>query len=117
MNYNAFNLLDIREWAYKMSEKYNHVRAFAGFANCVQAPSYLSLKTLSDETRKELHDFYKENTVNYHEFREVLTTLASDYSGDDTYNYWVDYTKLMEDVRGNNIRAIVPQLEKELKYK
>lgn len=117
MNYNAFNLIDIREWAFKMAEKYNHVRAFAGFANCVQAPQYLSLNTLSDETRKELYDFYKENTVNFQEFREVLTTLASNYSGDDMHNYWVDYTKLMEDVRGNNILAIVPQLEKELKYK
>jgi hypothetical protein len=58
MNYNAFNLIDIRSWTIDMSVKYDKVSNRCGFSNCLTHPTYLSLLTLSDETRKELIDAF-----------------------------------------------------------
>jgi MoaA/NifB/PqqE/SkfB family radical SAM enzyme len=116
MNYNIFNLLDIREWGVGMSEKYNKVRNVVGFTNCVQYPMYLALQSLTDETRKSLSNFYKECPGGNH-FDKVISALESAYHGDKIHNEWVNYTELMETVRKNNILDIVPQLAEELKIK
>lgn len=115
MNYNIFNLLDIMHWTEELSEKYNKVRSYPGFSNVIQEPKYLSINTLSDNTRKELYDFYVQH--NQHgNFEVVLTALKSNYIGDRYHNDWIDYTNLMQTVRKNNILSIVPELEKEFHY-
>ena len=116
MNYNAFNLLEIRDWAIEMSKKYSKVTPIPGFNNCVINPNYLSLTTLSDSTRKELIDYYTINSIS-DEFVHVIKLLSNDYAGDDIHKNWVEYTELMEEVRGNNITNIVPQLINELRRK
>lgn len=115
MNYNAFNLVDIRTWVEEIAKKYDKVSPAAGFANCLTHPTYLSLRTLSDSSRKELIEHY--TLFAYGDsFKEVITTLLQQYSGDEIHNFWIDYTTLMQTSRKNNILAIVPQLEKELVY-
>jgi sulfatase maturation enzyme AslB (radical SAM superfamily) len=116
MNYNAFNLLDIRNWVLEVSDKYDKVHNFAGFSNCVQSPNYLSIRTLSDENRAQLSEMYK-NNANANEFEQVIKTLDSKYLGNDIHNLWVDFTNLMEATRQNNILNIVPALTNELTYK
>lgn len=114
MNYNAFNLLDIREWSIELSKKYNNLKPVPGFNNCVVSPIYLSLATLSDNARKELIDFYKANSIE-NEFEYVINLLSNEFLGDDIHTQWTLYTKSLETVRGNNITSIVPQLKKELR--
>jgi radical SAM protein with 4Fe4S-binding SPASM domain len=116
MNYNAFNLIDIRSWVIDMSVKYNKVNNRCGFSNCLTHPTYLSLLTLSDETRKELVEHYTANNSKHGDFNHVITTLSHKYAGDEIHNFWIDYTTLMQTSRKNNILNIVPQLEKELVY-
>jgi radical SAM protein with 4Fe4S-binding SPASM domain len=116
MNYNAFNLLDISKWIHSMATKYDKIVDRSGFSNCLTHPTYLSLLTLSDKTRKELIEYYTVNTTNLDDFTQVISTLSNDYAGDVTHNFWIDYTTLMQTVRKNNILDIVPQLESELVY-
>lgn len=117
MNYNIFNLLDIKKWTREMASKYNKVKKEVGFANCVSSPAYLSLKTLTDSTRQKLIDFYLDNTEVIDEFKAVIYTLSSGYAGDEMHNQWIEYTELMETVRKNNILDIVPELEDEMRYR
>lgn len=116
MNYNIFSLVDIRTWIMEMSTKYDKVVARGGFSNCLTNPTYLSILTLSDETRKELIEYYTLHNASYQDFREVITTLSNDYIGDDLHNNWLDYTYMMQTVRNNNILNIVPQLAKDFVY-
>jgi MoaA/NifB/PqqE/SkfB family radical SAM enzyme len=113
MNYNAFNLLEIRDWTILMSEKYNKVQRLAGFNNCVVSPDYLSLATLSDDARKYLIEFYTKNSID-NEFQYVINLLSNEFLGEQIHTQWVEYTELLETVRGNKIVNIVPQLAKEL---
>jgi sulfatase maturation enzyme AslB (radical SAM superfamily) len=113
MNYNAFNLLEIRDWTILMSEKYNKVQRLAGFNNCVVSPDYLSLATLSDDARKYLVEFYTKNSID-NEFQYVINLLSNEFLGEQIHTQWVEYTELLEAVRGNKIVNIVPQLAKEL---
>ena len=114
MNYNAFDLLKIRDWAIDMSEKYNRVSPNVGFNNFVQSPIYLSMNTLSDEARRELIEYYTKNSI-HKEFEYVINVLSNDYLGDEIHGKWVEYTNIMEELRGNSITSIVPQLKKELR--
>jgi radical SAM protein with 4Fe4S-binding SPASM domain len=114
MNYNAFDLLEIRDWAIEMSKKYDRVSPDVGFNNFVQSPIYLSMNTLTDETRKYLVSYYTENSI-HNEFEYVINVLSNDYLGDEIHGKWTEYTELMEALRGNNITDIVPQLKKELR--
>jgi radical SAM protein with 4Fe4S-binding SPASM domain len=116
MNYNIFNLVDIRNWVIEMSNKYSKVNSRCGFANCLTHPTYLSVLTLSDATRKELVEYYTLHTSKYNDFKQVISTLSNAYSGNKIHNFWVDYTIMMQTVRKNNIVNVVPQLEKELVY-
>jgi len=116
MNYNIFNLEEIRQWVTSMSEKYNVVYRVTGLSNCVQYPKYLSLQTLSDDTRKQLIEYYSNLKYSSH-YEVVIKALGYDYIGDDIHDDWVHYTKLMQTVRKNNILDIVPQLAKELQFK
>jgi sulfatase maturation enzyme AslB (radical SAM superfamily) len=116
MNYSAFSLLEVRDWTVELSKKYKHLAKLPGFNNCVISPNYLSLATLSDPTRKYLIDFYTKNSIE-DEFKYVINLLANDYLGDEIHTNWVEYTELMQTVRGNNILDIVPQLADELKLK
>jgi hypothetical protein len=43
--------------------------------------------------------------------------LSNNYVGDAIHSKWIEYTEIMEEVRGNNIIDIVPQLKKELEKK
>ena len=113
MNYNAFNLLEIRDWTILMSDKYNKVQRLAGFNNCVVSPEYLSLATLSDDTRKHLIEFYTKNSID-NEFQYVINLLSNEFLGEQIHTQWVEYTELLEAARGNKIVNIVPQLAKEL---
>lgn len=115
MNYNAFNLIEIRDWAIEMSKKYDKVIPIPGFNNCVINPNYLSLPTLSDDTRKNLIEYYTTNSIG-DEFVHVIKLLGNDYMGKDVHKQWVEYTNLIESVRGNSIINIVPQLARELNY-
>jgi hypothetical protein len=47
----------------------------------------------------------------------VINLLANDFLGEQIHAQWVEYTELLETVRGNNIIDIVPQLKKELENK
>jgi radical SAM protein with 4Fe4S-binding SPASM domain len=116
MNYNIFNLIDIRSWALSMQQKYKKVTGY-GFANCLTHPTYLSVLTLSDNTRKHLIEYYTLNSTELDEFRQVINTLSKEYSGDIIHDCWIEYTTLMETVRKNNIIDIVPQLILELRKK
>jgi MoaA/NifB/PqqE/SkfB family radical SAM enzyme len=116
MNYNIFNLEDIRLWVNDMAKKYKVVYDAAGFANCVQQPRYLSLQTLADDTRTQLIKYFKE-LPNSNHYDTVIKNLESEYIGDDIHDDWVHYTNLMQTVRKNNILDIVPQLAEELKFK
>ena len=116
MNYNIFSLVDIRTWVQEMAQKYERVNGICGFTNCLTHPTYLSILTLSDETRKELIEHYTLHNASYFDFREVIATLSKEYSGDEVHNFWIDYTTLMQTVRKNNILDVVPQLTKELAY-
>ncbi len=112
MIYNIFNLEEIREWVIDISKKYNRVTSSAGFANCVQYPRYLSLQTLSDDTRSQLASYYKSLEFSTH-YAKVIGALESNYAGDDIHMDWIHYTNLMQAVRKNNILDIVPQLTSE----
>lgn len=114
MNYNVFHLVEIRDWFVGLSKKYNRIVAELGFQNTVQSPKYLSVSTLSDNTRQQLIEYYTKNNIN-NEFDVVINSLKSEYSGDTIHQQWVEYTNTMETVRGNNILDIVPQLANELK--
>ena len=114
MNYNAFNFVEIRDWKIKLSKKYNKIVIIGGFKNSVQSPAYLSMNTLSDATRKQLIDYYTKNNSN-NDFDFIITTLGNNYLGDDVHQQWVEYTELMESIRGNTILDLVPQLTSELK--
>ena len=116
MNYNAFNLLEIRDWGIELSKKYNRMAPMVNFSNFVQSPIYLSMSTLTDEARQYLIKYYTDNSIDG-EFKYVLNVLSNDYSGDAIHSRWVEYTEIMEAVRGNSITAIVPQLKNELKKK
>jgi radical SAM protein with 4Fe4S-binding SPASM domain len=114
MNYNAFNLLEIRDWAIEMSNKYDRVSPNVGFNNFVQSPNYLSMSTLDDDTRAYLIKYYTENSIS-EEFKYVINVLKNDRLGDDIHFKWVEYTEIMEKLRGNSITSIVPELKKELR--
>ena len=116
MNYNAFSLLEIRDWAIKMSKTYNRLAPMVNFNNFVQSPLYLSMNTLTDDTRKYLIKYYTDNSIN-DEFKYVINVLSNNYVGDAIHSKWIEYTEIMEEVRGNNITDIVPQLKKELEKK
>jgi hypothetical protein len=76
----------------------------------------LSVNTLSDSTRAELVEYYTTNNMN-NEFDVVINTLKNSYLGDDIHKQWIEYTELMETVRGNSILNIVPKLTNEIKPK
>lgn len=116
MNYNIFRLLDIRIWSNNLRLKYNKISEWTGFTNCVQSPEYLSIRTLSDASRQQLANFYKDYNERG-EFNNVISTLESSYIGDKIHNSWIDYTNLMQSVRHNDILSIVPELTNELTYK
>lgn len=118
MNYNIYNLIDIRNYCIKMAEKYDKMNKNAGFANCLQHPRYLALNTLFESTRNSLVEFYEKNNsnTNHKEFDYVIQSLKNEYSGNDLHNNWIDYTLMMQTVRKNNILDIVPQLESDFKY-
>jgi len=116
MNYNIYRLIDIRDWVLEMSKKYSKINPICGFSNCVSHPTYLSLRTLSDESRNYLIDYYTKNSKTTYEFSKVISTLSSGYSGDEIHNFWLDYTILMQTVRGNDILKIVPELKKDFVY-
>ena len=97
-----------------MSKKYDKIVRIGDFKNSVQSPAYLSMNTLSDATRKQLIDYYTVNNVN-NDFDHIITTLGNNYLGDDIHQQWVEYTELMESIRGNTILDLVPQLTSELK--
>jgi hypothetical protein len=99
-----------------MQQKYKKVTGY-GFANCLTHPTYLSVLTLSDNTRKHLIEYYTLNSTELDEFRQVINTLSKEYSGDIIHDCWIEYTTLMETVRKNNIIDIVPQLILELRKK
>lgn len=115
MNYNIFNLLDIRHWVHEMSYKYPRIVDLAGFSNCVQSPDYLSIRTLPDDVRNSLADMYEEKKI-INEFDRVISTLRHSRLPDSVHNVWVDFTELMQQVRGNDITKLVPQLTEHLKY-
>jgi radical SAM protein with 4Fe4S-binding SPASM domain len=114
MNYNAFNLVEIRDWKIDLSKKYDKIITYGGFQNMVQSPAYLSVNTLSDDIRKQLIDYYTVNNDSG-DFSIVITTLRNNYLGDEEHQKWVEYTELMESIRGNSILELVPQLTSELK--
>jgi radical SAM protein with 4Fe4S-binding SPASM domain len=114
MNYNAFNLVEIRDWKINLSKKYDKIITYGGFQNMVQSPAYLSVNTLSDNVRNQLIDYYTANNDSG-DFSIVITTLRNNYLGDEEHQKWVEYTELMESIRGNNILELVPQLTSELK--
>ena len=116
MNYNIFNLEEIRQWVVNMSEKYSVIHPVTGFKNCVQHPKYLSLQTLAEETRTELIIYFK-GLLHSNHYDTVINNLETEYIGDDIHDDWVHYTNLMQTVRKNNILDIVPQLTKELQFK
>ena len=74
------------------------------------------MSTLTDEARHYLIKYYTDNSIDG-EFKYVLNVLSNDYLGDTIHSRWVEYTEMMEEVRGNNIADIVPQLKNELKKK
>ena len=74
------------------------------------------MNTLTDKSREYLIKYYTDNSIK-DEFKYVLNVLSNDYLGDAIHFKWVEYTEIMEIVRGNSITAIVPQLKKELKKK
>jgi len=113
MNYNAFNFIEIRDWKIRLAKKYDRIVKIGGFKNSVQSPAYLSMNTLSDATRKQLIDYYTINNVN-NDFDHIIITLGNNYLGNEVHQQWVEYTKLMESIRGNNILELVPQLTSEL---
>ena len=76
----------------------------------------MSLRTLTDPTRQKLVEFYSNLNADG-DFEKVIQTLSSDYSGDEMHNQWIEYTELMETVRGNNILDIVPELKDELRFR
>jgi sulfatase maturation enzyme AslB (radical SAM superfamily) len=116
MNYNAFSLIEIRNWRDELSKKYNRIVNECGFQNSVQSPLYLSMNTLSDDTRQHLAEYYTLHNQNK-EFDVVINILNNAYLGDEIHTQWVEYTELMETIRKNNILDIVPQLKNELKRK
>ena len=52
----------------------------------------------------------------HNDFKQVISTLSNEYSGNKIHNFCVYYTIMMQTVRKNNIVNVVPQLEKELVY-
>ena len=116
MNYSAFNLIDIRTWSMKLAEKYDKLVPIPYYNNCVVSPDYLSMTTLSDETRKKLVEFYTLNSIN-DEFVNVIKFLSNDFIGNEIHTQWVEYTELLETVRKNDIISIVPELKNELQRK
>jgi organic radical activating enzyme len=116
MVYNIFNLVDIRDFWLEFNTKYKKIVPFPYFKLAVVSPSYLNPRVLSDSTRKELVEFYKNNQIRT-EFENVITLLSGSYLGNDVHNEWVEYTEKIEGLRGNSIIKLVPQLEKELVYR
>ena len=113
MNYNAFDLIKIRDWTRKLSEIYTKLNPMPGFNNCVVHPAYLSLRTLSDKTRNNLVKYYSDNSID-NEFVYVINVLSSGFIGNEIHQQWIDYTNYMQEIRNNDIVSIVPQLANEL---
>jgi hypothetical protein len=55
------------------------------------------------------------DVISNNDFDFIITTLGNNYLGDDIHQQWVEYTELMESIRGNSILELVPQLTSELK--
>lgn len=114
MVYNIFKLVEIRDLWIDWRSKYKFRNPF--FNIVVTHPNYLNICVLSDATRKHLIEHLTKNQI-ANEFEVVLTALANEYLGDEIHNKWVDYTKNIEALRGNNILDLVPELKDELVYR
>jgi len=114
MAYNIFDIVNIRDLWMKWRKSYKFVPPF--FNIIVTGPEYLNVCVLSDNVRKELISHLTKYQL-ADEFNVIINALSNDYLGDEMHNRWVDYTKKMESMRGNNILDLVPELKDELVYR
>ena len=114
MAYNIFDIVNIRDLWLKWKKSYKFVEPF--FNIIVTHPDYLNVCVLSDDVRKELISYLTKSQLS-NEFTVVISALSNDYLGDTIHNRWVEYTKKMEAMRGNNILELVPELKNELVYR
>lgn len=114
MVYNIFKLVEIRDLWDDWKKKYKFYDQY--FNIVVTEPNYLNVCVLSDAVRKELIDYLTKHQ-HYNEFNVVIKSLKNQYLGDDVHNKWVNFTKKMEAMRGNNILDLVPELKDELVYR
>ena len=115
MIYNIFSLIDIRDWWLSLMKKYpDNVRIHKNIFENVVTTTSVSIRNLTDITRKNLIKFYQENQSDMQEFVSVINELSKDYFGDEIHNRWVDYTLDLDHLRGTSILEVEPRLTSEL---
>ncbi len=113
MVYNVFQLKDIAAWWQTIHSTYpNKTLKTPRFDSFVVFPEYLSVNVLSDKTREDLLQKYEMTGDGIYE--PVLQALKIPWAGADWHRKFVQFTKLMDDYRKTDVKALVPELEKEL---
>ncbi|MFN7455603.1 MAG: twitch domain-containing radical SAM protein [Pseudobdellovibrionaceae bacterium] len=111
--YNLTQLIEIRNWWTDLSKQCDKVLPVAEFKLVVTSPPWLNPCVLSDGFRDKVVNHLKKNQIN-REFEPMLPALAESFQGAALHNRWVKYTRSMEQIRGNSIVKLVPELESEL---
>jgi MoaA/NifB/PqqE/SkfB family radical SAM enzyme len=111
---NIFKLKETWDWWHTNIYTINPAIVFAGstFEHVVLNPESLSVRTLSDNTRAKLADYYE--SLNYS--KNLISFLRLPYLGNAVHNQMVGYINSFDRTRDKKILEIVPELAEELVY-
>jgi|19_taG_2_1085344.scaffolds.fasta_scaffold00041_74 MoaA/NifB/PqqE/SkfB family radical SAM enzyme len=113
MAYNIFNLPAIVDWwsTLPFQKSLHH---HGQFRLMVVNPAYLSVQCLADKTRAELVERYEPFSDTY---KSVVQSLKGDCLGEGPREKLRKFTSMLDEHRGTNLEAVVPELAEDLKLR
>jgi len=113
MAYNVFSLDRIAAWWNGLRARYpGKARYVLCFPLEVIEPPILSIRVLSDATRRRLVDKYRR--LSDADYSHVIKSLKLPFAGARIHNDFVAYTRAIDETTGTNVLEVVPELAPEM---
>lgn len=104
-NYNLLNLKELRELLFSWQDKYSQVDATSAFTTICNQPDYLSPLNVPDNMR----DTALEQLSDIDDFKTLCRSLRRRTFDNDKWNTFIDFTKDLDIMRGENIVEHCPE--------
>lgn len=107
--YNIFDLNNLLEWfrdRVKASDKWHTDPETFKFDCLVSTPAYLDINVMPDKYKQLAIDKMK-----YKSLDTIKKTLINSKHNATEWKNFIDYTKILDDLRGTDIKSVVPELE------